>query len=75
MERTYDEPEEAEYSDSNSESDWDCSMTDQGRGVVNKVFPRQGSFWTQDEGAKNNVHLIQLPYTCFNTCGDAYWVR
>lgn len=48
MEQTYAESEEADYSDSNSEGD--SVIRD---GLFDKVFARQGSFWTQDEGAKN----------------------
>jgi hypothetical protein len=54
MEQTYAEPEEADYSDSSSESDgerYNCSVIRDG--LFDKIFPRQGSFWTQDEGAKN----------------------
>lgn len=50
MERTYDEPEEADYSDSDSGERREL-FCDQGRDV-------QGScsfFWTQDEGGKNAV--------------------
>lgn len=51
MEQTYAESEEADYSDSNSEGDYNCSVIRDG--LFDKVFARQGSFWTQDEGAKN----------------------
>ena len=65
MERANAEPEVAGYSDSYSESDYNCS---EGR-----AGSLPGFFWTQGEGAKNaNVHLIRLAYTCFNSCGDAY---
>lgn len=62
MERTYAEPEEADYSASNSESDYNY----QGRAVVTFVLD------TRRGREERNVHLIRLPYTCFNTCGDAY---